>query len=50
MLLQEIKSARQGLDGSQQLIAASCVRSGLLDLDPNAIFQSTDSTCTDSET
>ncbi|KAI3319833.1 hypothetical protein HD806DRAFT_508078 [Xylariaceae sp. AK1471] len=31
MLLQEIKSAEQGLDGGQQLIAAACVRAGLLD-------------------
>lgn len=31
MLCQEIKSVEQGLDGGQQLIAAACIRAGLLD-------------------
>ncbi|KAI0467403.1 hypothetical protein F4859DRAFT_525306, partial [Xylaria cf. heliscus] len=30
LLLQEIKAAEQGLDGGQQLIAAACVKAGLL--------------------
>ncbi|KAI0859053.1 hypothetical protein F4860DRAFT_484357 [Xylaria cubensis] len=31
LLLQEIKSAELGLDGSQQLVAAACIQAGLLD-------------------
>ena len=33
MILKDIKSAKQGLDGGQQLIAAACVKAGLLDPD-----------------
>ncbi|KAI0552442.1 hypothetical protein F4679DRAFT_89292 [Xylaria curta] len=33
LLLREMKSAEQGLDGGQQLIAAACLRAGLLDPD-----------------
>ncbi|TRX89796.1 hypothetical protein FHL15_009386 [Xylaria flabelliformis] len=33
LLLQEIKSAKLGLDGSQQLVAAACIQAGLLDPD-----------------
>ncbi|KAI0803576.1 hypothetical protein GGR55DRAFT_682493 [Xylaria sp. FL0064] len=39
MLLKDIKSAEQGLDGGQQLIAAACVRAGFLDLNPEAIVE-----------
>ncbi|KAI1823016.1 hypothetical protein F4861DRAFT_540414 [Xylaria intraflava] len=35
MLLQEIRLVEQGLDESQQLIAADCIRADLLDLDVN---------------
>ncbi|KAI1348045.1 hypothetical protein F5Y01DRAFT_328896 [Xylaria sp. FL0043] len=39
MLLKDIKSAEQGLDGGQRLIAAACVRAGFLNLNLESILE-----------
>ncbi|KAI0509599.1 hypothetical protein F5B22DRAFT_616171 [Xylaria bambusicola] len=42
MLLQEIKSDEQGLDGGQQLLAAACVKAGLLNIDSDQFLHIND--------